>query len=189
MSVLSSAGEISHYLLEKSRVVQRDFYDGNFHIFYYFLAGVPEEKRHKFHLGDMSEYKYVLHVGVIFPVVLLVFCPVLSFPSVSKKCPGYSQFFWCFNAPNFATDLKMQISELPEFTVKLKTSQTPNRAHIFKCHKFQRSRECVILFVLLSSFSFYFYPTFLIVDVLLVYYFFTIIIISRRSEMTHPRSL
>ena len=71
-------------------MVQRDFYDGNFHIFYYFLAGVPEEKRHKFHLGEMSEYKYVHHgalnfliAGCSYPNFSEFFLSSHTFPSVS----------------------------------------------------------------------------------------------------------
>ena len=49
--------EISHYLLEKSRVVRRGLEDGNFHIFYYFLMGLPDDKRDKFHIDDGRRFR------------------------------------------------------------------------------------------------------------------------------------
>jgi myosin heavy subunit len=46
-------------MLEKSRVVQRGEGDKNFHIFYYFLADLPEEKRQAFYLSDPEQYRYI----------------------------------------------------------------------------------------------------------------------------------
>ena len=47
-------------MLEKSRVVQRGDGDKNFHIFYYFLADLPEDKRKAFSLSDPEHYRYVM---------------------------------------------------------------------------------------------------------------------------------
>ncbi|KAF1413750.1 Myosin-IIIb, partial [Spheniscus magellanicus] len=51
--------KLSEYLLEKSRVVQQDTGERNFHIFYYMFAGLSSEKREMYGLLDPSLYRYI----------------------------------------------------------------------------------------------------------------------------------
>ncbi|GAB0202976.1 myosin-IIIb-like [Grus japonensis] len=51
--------KLSEYLLEKSRVVQQDTGERNFHIFYYMFAGLSLEKKEMYGLLDPSLYRYI----------------------------------------------------------------------------------------------------------------------------------
>tara|TARA_B110000285_G_scaffold26853_1_gene26257 strand:+ start:863 stop:1135 length:273 start_codon:yes stop_codon:yes gene_type:complete len=54
--------QISHYLLEKSRVVKQLENERNFHIFYQLLAS--QEHCDKFDLKSIEDYHYVNQSGV-----------------------------------------------------------------------------------------------------------------------------
>lgn len=60
-SVLTGAS-ISHYLLEKSRVIFQNENERNYHIFYEFCAGAPEEYKTAFKLSSINSYR----VGQLF---------------------------------------------------------------------------------------------------------------------------
>eukprot|EP01117_Protostelium_nocturnum_P019432 TRINITY_DN842_c0_g1_i1.p1 TRINITY_DN842_c0_g1~~TRINITY_DN842_c0_g1_i1.p1 ORF type:complete len:2518 (-),score=1170.22 TRINITY_DN842_c0_g1_i1:41-7594(-) len=49
---------VSHYLLEKSRVVFQAEGEGNYHIFYYVLAGIEDSLRSKLSLKSLEDYSY-----------------------------------------------------------------------------------------------------------------------------------
>ncbi|XP_009581203.1 PREDICTED: unconventional myosin-VIIa-like, partial [Fulmarus glacialis] len=51
--------KLSEYLLEKSRVVQQDTGERNFHIFYYMFAGLSLEEKQMYGLLDPSLYRYI----------------------------------------------------------------------------------------------------------------------------------
>ncbi|NXG64069.1 MYO3B protein, partial [Hemiprocne comata] len=51
--------KLSEYLLEKSRVVQQDIRERNFHIFYYMFAGLSTEEKEMYGLLDPSFYRYI----------------------------------------------------------------------------------------------------------------------------------
>ncbi|XP_010185325.1 PREDICTED: unconventional myosin-VIIa-like, partial [Mesitornis unicolor] len=51
--------KLSEYLLEKSRVVQQDTGERNFHIFYYMFAGLSSEQKEMYGLLDPSLYRYL----------------------------------------------------------------------------------------------------------------------------------
>ncbi|NWI88559.1 MYO3B protein, partial [Pitta sordida] len=51
--------KLSEYLLEKSRVVQQDSGERNFHIFYYMFAGLSSEEKEMYGLLDPSLYRYI----------------------------------------------------------------------------------------------------------------------------------
>ncbi|KAM9509577.1 myosin-IIIb-like isoform 1-T1 [Guaruba guarouba] len=51
--------KLSEYLLEKSRVVQQDAGERNFHIFYYMFAGLSAEEKEMYGLLDPSLYRYI----------------------------------------------------------------------------------------------------------------------------------
>ncbi|XP_067399612.1 myosin-IIIb-like isoform X3 [Emydura macquarii macquarii] len=51
--------KLSEYLLEKSRVVQQDAGERNFHIFYYMLAGLTEKEKEMYGLLDPTQYRYI----------------------------------------------------------------------------------------------------------------------------------
>ncbi|XP_071586527.1 myosin-IIIb-like [Heliangelus exortis] len=51
--------KLSEYLLEKSRVVQQDTGERNFHIFYYMFAGLSTVEKEMYGLLDPSLYRYI----------------------------------------------------------------------------------------------------------------------------------
>ncbi|TRY60838.1 hypothetical protein DNTS_026778 [Danionella cerebrum] len=51
--------KINEYLLEKSRVVQQDEGEQNFHIFYFMLAGISPEDKEMYGLLDPTHYRYL----------------------------------------------------------------------------------------------------------------------------------
>ena len=53
---------ITEYLLEKSRVVQQNAGERNFHIFYYLFAGLEPSKCEVNLLRNPAEHRYELHV-------------------------------------------------------------------------------------------------------------------------------
>ncbi|NXY22775.1 MYO3B protein, partial [Atrichornis clamosus] len=53
------SAKLSEYLLEKSRVVQQDAGERNFHIFYYMFAGLSSEEKEMYGLLDPSLYRYI----------------------------------------------------------------------------------------------------------------------------------
>ena len=55
-SVLTGAS-ISHYLLEKSRVIFQNENERNYHIFYEFCAGAPADYITDFHLSSIGTYR------------------------------------------------------------------------------------------------------------------------------------
>ncbi|XP_071535802.1 myosin heavy chain 95F isoform X4 [Panulirus ornatus] len=52
-------GFISHYLLEKSRIVVQGPHERNYHIFYQLCAGAPEQLRQLLKLGTPDQYNYL----------------------------------------------------------------------------------------------------------------------------------
>ncbi|XP_050720790.1 unconventional myosin-VI-like isoform X3 [Eriocheir sinensis] len=52
-------GFISHYLLEKSRIVVQGPQERNYHIFYQLCAGAPEKLRQQLNLGTPDQYNYL----------------------------------------------------------------------------------------------------------------------------------
>ncbi|XP_067829552.1 unconventional myosin-IXAa isoform X2 [Heptranchias perlo] len=53
---------VEKYLLEKSRLVNQEHNERNYHVFYYLLAGASEEEKKSFHLLDPEEYHYLNQV-------------------------------------------------------------------------------------------------------------------------------
>ena len=54
-----AGGYISHYLLERARVVSQNTDERNYHIFYQLCAGAPEELRKKLRLGSPDAFRYL----------------------------------------------------------------------------------------------------------------------------------
>lgn len=54
-------GFISHYLLEKSRIVGQSPHERNYHIFYQLCAGAPDELRSKLRLTNPDDFEYLRH--------------------------------------------------------------------------------------------------------------------------------
>ncbi|KAJ8389356.1 hypothetical protein AAFF_G00120640 [Aldrovandia affinis] len=52
-------GFVSHYLLEKSRIVMQSKEERNYHIFYRLCAGASEDISHKFHLSSPDTFRYL----------------------------------------------------------------------------------------------------------------------------------
>ncbi|KAK7077209.1 Unconventional myosin-VI [Halocaridina rubra] len=52
-------GFISHYLLEKSRIVVQGPQERNYHIFYQLCAGAPEQLKQQLKLGTPDQYNYL----------------------------------------------------------------------------------------------------------------------------------
>lgn len=52
-------GYISHYLLEKSRIITQSPEERNYHVFYLLCAGAPQNLRDKFALGKPDDYRYL----------------------------------------------------------------------------------------------------------------------------------
>ncbi|KAK4321632.1 hypothetical protein Pmani_007579 [Petrolisthes manimaculis] len=52
-------GFISHYLLEKSRIVLQGPHERNYHIFYQLCAGAPDKLRQQLKLGTPDQYNYL----------------------------------------------------------------------------------------------------------------------------------
>ncbi len=52
-------GYISHYLLERARVVSQSLEERNYHIFYQLCAGAPESMRQQLHLGTPDDFRYL----------------------------------------------------------------------------------------------------------------------------------
>nr|XP_027213444.1 unconventional myosin-VI-like isoform X1 [Penaeus vannamei] len=52
-------GFISHYLLEKSRIVVQGPHERNYHIFYQLCAGAPEQLRQQLKLGTPDQFNYL----------------------------------------------------------------------------------------------------------------------------------
>ena len=50
---------VSHYLLERSRVVVRNATDLNFHIFYYLFAGLEQSQLLKYFLVKPESHRFV----------------------------------------------------------------------------------------------------------------------------------
>jgi myosin-6 len=54
-----AGGYISHYLLERARVVSQSTDERNYHIFYQLCAGAPEDLRQKLQLGTPDDFRYL----------------------------------------------------------------------------------------------------------------------------------
>merc|ERR1719367_1689798 len=54
-----AGGYISHYLLERARVVSQSTDERNYHIFYQLCAGAPEELRKKLYLSNPEQFRYL----------------------------------------------------------------------------------------------------------------------------------
>ena len=54
-----AGGYISHYLLERARVVSQSADERNYHIFYQLCAGSPEELRKKLYLTNPEQFRYL----------------------------------------------------------------------------------------------------------------------------------
>ena len=52
-------GYISHYLLERARVVSQSAEERNYHIFYQLCAGAPKDLYDKLHLGPPDKFRYL----------------------------------------------------------------------------------------------------------------------------------
>lgn len=54
-----AGGYISHYLLERARVVSQSPEERNYHIFYQLLAGAPEHLKQQLQLGTPDDFRYL----------------------------------------------------------------------------------------------------------------------------------
>ncbi|XP_006813001.1 unconventional myosin-VI-like [Saccoglossus kowalevskii] len=54
-------GYVSHYLLEKSRIVMQSQEERNYHIFYRMCSGAPDELRKKLKITTPDDYHYLKH--------------------------------------------------------------------------------------------------------------------------------
>ena len=52
-------GFISHYLLEKSRIVGQGPQERNYHIFYQLCAGAPDQLRESLKLGNPDQFNVI----------------------------------------------------------------------------------------------------------------------------------
>lgn len=76
-----AGGFISHYLLEKSRVIVQSREERNYHIFYRLCAGAPEELRKQLKLASPDQF----HVSVV-NIVIEVVSPSLNEKPSSEIC-------------------------------------------------------------------------------------------------------
>ena len=53
---------IEQYLLEKCRIVQQNYQELNYHIFYLMLNGLSEGDRERLHLTAVEDYSYLTQV-------------------------------------------------------------------------------------------------------------------------------
>lgn len=53
-------GELKTFVLEKSRVVQHKAKEKNFHIFYAFFSGIPEDELQEKYNLNSERYRYML---------------------------------------------------------------------------------------------------------------------------------
>lgn len=53
---------IQQYLLEKSRIVQQNTNELNYHVFYLMLRGLSDKEKERLHLKDVSAYSYLVEV-------------------------------------------------------------------------------------------------------------------------------
>ena len=52
-------GYISHYLLERARVVSQSSAERNYHIFYQLIAGADQSLASKLHLASPDKFRYL----------------------------------------------------------------------------------------------------------------------------------
>ncbi|XP_065191365.1 myosin-IIIa-like [Sycon ciliatum] len=58
-----TGASLAHYLLEKSRVVQQNKSESNFHIFYQLMAGLSVEQKGRLGLTEYRDFKYLNNSG------------------------------------------------------------------------------------------------------------------------------
>ena len=61
-SSLQTRASIEKYLLEKSRIISQAPGEGNYHVFYYLLAGADRELRRDLKLLPLNQYHYLTQV-------------------------------------------------------------------------------------------------------------------------------
>ena len=77
-------GYISHYLLEKSRIVTQNSRERNYHIFYRLCCGAPKALQERLHIKSPDNYRVrcIYHWLIIYCWFILYFIDLLYFTGV-----------------------------------------------------------------------------------------------------------